>query len=155
MARPCETCQHPDVAAIDGAIVEGTPMSKISALFRVSEDSLQRHKQEHVPEKLWRSQRVKDLTQGDALMERVLRREQRGNELYDAAWSMYQEARVASDPNTALRAIAEARKVLGESRQTAALLFGRRDVRDLEEKLDALLEQIERKDQRKGYGHAI
>ncbi len=150
MARPCETCQHPDVAAIDEAIVEGTPMSKLSALFRASEDSLQRHKQEHVPEKLWRSQRIKGLTEGDALMGRVLGRERRADELYEAAWGVYQEARATSDPDTALRAIGECRRVLGELRQVAALLFGRRDIRDLEGRLDALEEQNENDKRRRG-----
>lgn len=88
-------------------------------------------------------------------MQRVLGNERRARDLYDAAWGMYQEARAASNSNVALRAIGEARKVLGEMRQTATLLFGRRDVRDLEEKLDALLEQIEKDKQRKGRGYGF
>jgi hypothetical protein len=83
-------------------------------------------------------------------MGRVLGRERRADELYEAAWGMYREARAASDPDTALRAIGECRRVLGELRHVAALLFGRRDIRDLEGRLDALEEQNENDKRRRG-----
>ncbi len=68
------------------------------------------------------------------------------------AWAWHQRALAANDPDVSLRAIAEARRVLGELRQTAALLFGRRDIRDLEERLDALEEQNEVDERRRKHG---
>jgi hypothetical protein len=44
MPRICTICEHPQRIAIDKAIVSGQSCSRIAALFRVSEDSAQRHK---------------------------------------------------------------------------------------------------------------
>lgn len=153
MAGRCSVCNHPQRHEIDVSLVEGATNRHVMARFGVGRMAVQRHRQEHVPDSLWRSRRVKELTQGDELMGRVLRREQRGNDLYDAAWAWHQRALAANDPDVSLRAIAEARRVLGELRQTAALLFGRRDIRDLEERLDALEKRNRNNERRKGYAH--
>ncbi len=150
----CSVCAHPDLAEIDAALVEGQSSQQIVAHYgSLSRPAVQRHRESHLPEKLVRAQRIRDLTQGDELLGRVLRREQRGNDLYDAAWAWHQRALAANDADVSLRAIAEARRVLGELRQTAALLFGRRDIRDLEERLDALEEQNEKDKRQKGRGY--
>ena len=143
MSKRCSVCNHPQRHEIDVALVEGASNRHVMARFGVGRMAVQRHRDDHIPDALWRSQRVREHTEADALMGRVLTREGRADRLYDLALRWHDRAEAANDPNTALHAIAEARKNLGEARQTAALLFGRRDIRDLETKLDELLRQTE------------
>lgn len=143
MAGRCSVCNHPQRHEIDVALVEGASNRHVMARFGVGRMAVQRHRDDHIPDSLWRSRRVRDATEADALMSRVLSREGRADRLYDLALRWHDRAEAANDPDVALRAVAEARKCLGEARQTTALLFGRRDIRDLEEKLDELLRQTE------------
>jgi hypothetical protein len=49
MSRTCTICTHPQRAEIDQALATGPQIRAISALFRVSEDALARHKAAHLP----------------------------------------------------------------------------------------------------------
>ncbi len=139
MARPCDTCQHPDVAEIDRAIVEGVPTPELTAKYReISEDSLLRHKRDHIPEKLWRAQQVKELTEGDALMQRVLGRERRARDVYEAA-------RAAGDLRAALMAINTENRATG-------LVVGMKDRYDYLPRLEALEQAIEDNKRRRNHG---
>lgn len=141
MPRRCSICQHPDLAAIDERLVEGAALSKTAAIYRVSEDALGRHKEKHLPAKLVRAKQVRDGTEADALMARVLIYEQQARDVYDAA-------RGVSDLNAALRAITTARN-------TTALLVNMREKYDLEKRLEALEQEIENDKRRKGRGHGF
>ena len=49
MARACSVCQHPDRAAIDGALVEGRSYRAVARQFpAVAKDALSRHHHAHV-----------------------------------------------------------------------------------------------------------
>jgi len=51
--RPCLVCSHPDHDEIDAAIVQNSEkFSKLSARFKVSIGSLQRHRDSHLPARL-------------------------------------------------------------------------------------------------------
>jgi hypothetical protein len=47
--RPCTVCGHRDRAEIDRQLVAGTALPGISRQFAVSQDSLARHREKHVP----------------------------------------------------------------------------------------------------------
>lgn len=50
MARRCAVCAHPDVRAIDSVLVEGgRSLRGIARKYLVSEDSLSRHRKNHLP----------------------------------------------------------------------------------------------------------
>ncbi len=49
--RHCLVCQHPDRGGLDRALVGGKSLRETSALFRVSEDSLARHRDSHLRQK--------------------------------------------------------------------------------------------------------
>jgi hypothetical protein len=52
MARKCSVCQHPDIADIDSVLVEGGVSYRgISQKYLLSEDSLQRHRKNHLPKR--------------------------------------------------------------------------------------------------------
>ncbi len=80
-------------------------MSKTAALYRVSEDALGRHKDNHLPGKLVRAKEVRDLTEADALLRRMLQLEQRARQILD-------QAQASGDLKTALSGIREARNTL-------------------------------------------
>ncbi len=105
MPRVCSICQHPDRDAIDRRLVEGAALSKTAAIYRVSEDALGRHKDNHLPVKLVRAKEVRDLTEADALLRRMLQLEQRARQILD-------QAQASGDLKTALSGIREARNTL-------------------------------------------
>ncbi len=52
MSRSCNVCKHPKQEAIDEALVGGIVFPALVAEYRVSKDSLSRHKAKHLPAKL-------------------------------------------------------------------------------------------------------
>lgn len=50
MSRRCSVCSHPDVRAIDSVLAEGGASFRVLARkYLVSEDSLSRHRKNHLP----------------------------------------------------------------------------------------------------------
>ena len=98
MARPCTVCTHEQRAAIEQAIAAGTSAQKISALFRVSPDAIQRHKTEHVAETLRKAQESADT-------ERALDVVQQLRAINGASLQILQAACQSGDPATALKAV--------------------------------------------------
>ncbi len=105
MPRACQTCQHADVAAIDRELAAGTAIPAIAALYRVSGDSLLRHKQNHLPQIVARAEAAKEVTRGDDLLDQV-------NKLKNKAVSLLLKAEAAGDYRAALAGIREARACL-------------------------------------------
>ncbi len=105
MSRACQTCQHADVAAIDRELAANTAIPALAALYRVSTDSLLRHKQNHLPQAVARAEAAKEATRGDDLLDQV-------NKLKGKAVSLLLKAEAAGDYRTALAGIREARACL-------------------------------------------
>jgi hypothetical protein len=68
MPRVCTVCTHADRPAIDQALVNGKGVRETSALFRVSEDALSRHKESHIPETLARAADAEEVARADGLL---------------------------------------------------------------------------------------
>ena len=85
MSRVCTVCDHPERRAIDEALVGGDAKTKLSSLFAVSEQELRRHRENHPPAKLVRAQEVREHTEADALMRRLLSYEGRRRRILDIA----------------------------------------------------------------------
>ncbi len=114
MPRRCAVCTHPDKEAIDQALVGGTALSALAALYRVSDDSLGRHKSNHLPAKLIVAHAAEEVAQADDLLSQV-------QNLQSRALAILDKAESAGDLRTALGAIREATgnlellaKLLGE-----------------------------------------
>jgi len=105
MPRACATCQHAEVAAIDRELAANTAIPALAALYRVSSDSLLRHKQNHLPQAVARAEAAKEATRGDDLLDQV-------NKLKGKAVSLLLKAEAAGDYRTALAGIREARSCL-------------------------------------------
>jgi hypothetical protein len=107
-------CAHPDREAIDEALVGGVAFPAIVAEYRVSKDSLSRHKANHLPAKLVMAQAAEEVAQADTLLRQVRDLQRRALDILD-------KAEGAGELRTALGAIREARgnlellaKLLGE-----------------------------------------
>jgi hypothetical protein len=114
MPRSCNVCSHPDREAIDEALVRGIAFPALVAKYRVSKDSLSRHKANHLPAKLVMAQAAEEVAQADDLLDQV-----RG--LQARTLAILEAAEGSSQHRTALSAIREARgnlellaKLLGE-----------------------------------------
>lgn len=105
MPRVCSICQHPDRDAIDRRLVEGATYRDIAGQFRLSKSAVERHRESHLPAKLVRAQEVRELTEADALLRRMLQLEQRARQILD-------QAQASGDLRSALSGIREARNTL-------------------------------------------
>ena len=105
MPRVCTVCTNPEREAIDRLLVSGASIRETSALYRVSEDALSRHKQEHLPKQLMKAQEATEIAQADDLL-----RELRA--LHAKAISLLLQAEKIGDYRTALSGIREARGCL-------------------------------------------
>ncbi len=118
MPRSCTICSNESKEAIDRALVEGTALSEVAALFRVSDDALSRHKANHLPVALAKSQEAREVAEGDDLLSQVRNLQARTLVILEAAES-------SSQHRTALSAIREARSNL----ELLAKLVGELDER--------------------------
>jgi len=105
MPRVCTVCAHADREAIDTALVAGTPLREISALYRVSEDAVARHAAKHIPATLTKAQDAADAAHADDLLAQVRGLQARALAILDAAEAL-------GDLKTALAAIRETRGTL-------------------------------------------
>ncbi len=105
MPRVCLVCSHPDRAAIDRAMVRGEVLLRLGALYRLSKDSLTKHKAPHPPEGLTKARVIEEETHADSLLAQLLT-------LRDQASELYELARSKGDVRTALAGIREIRSTL-------------------------------------------
>lgn len=69
MPRICKVCSHSGRESIDKALVSGQSIPQIAALYRVSPDSLQRHKQGHVTRAIVRAAERREEKIGDNVLD--------------------------------------------------------------------------------------
>jgi hypothetical protein len=112
--RSCTVCTHPDRAKIDEALVGGVAFPALVAEYRVSKDSLSRHKANHLPAKLVMAQAAEEVAQADDLLGQM-------RDLHTRTLAVLEAAESTNQHRTALSAIREARsnlellaKLLGE-----------------------------------------
>jgi hypothetical protein len=88
MPRSCSVCAHQRRGEIDRILVSGAPLRETSAVFRVSEDALGRHKAAHLPATLLRAQEATDLATAAGIAQALRTHLLRVQLLYDAcdAW---------------------------------------------------------------------
>jgi len=105
MAKQCLVCAHPAVATIDEALVAGKECTGLSGLFRLSVDSLRRHRRAHLP--------------AAAVVRREAAEEERAETLVEQAQALHRKtlealdgADAAGDRAMVLRAVREARRNL-------------------------------------------
>ena len=80
----CQTCRHDSRAAIDRALVEGTPAAEVARLYGLPPRSVQRHAKDHLPETLTKAAAAKEAARADDLLSRLEQVVVRINKLFDA-----------------------------------------------------------------------
>ena len=68
MTRSCKICTHKQLTEINAAIVQGRSLADLSREYAVSEDSLTRHKTNHLPPALAKAQEVKVIDEATDLL---------------------------------------------------------------------------------------
>jgi hypothetical protein len=85
MARPCAACKHDEREAIDAALVTGASCGDVSRRFGLSEDSLQRHREKHIPQVLTKAQEAAEVAHADNLLDQLKALQSKALELLAAA----------------------------------------------------------------------
>ena len=115
MPRRCTICAHPKVEAIDMALIAGEPYRSVANRYEsLSQASVQRHSENHLPATLAQAKEAEMVAHADHLLEQV-------RDLQVRTFAILEAAEASEQHRTALSAIREARgnlellaKLLGE-----------------------------------------
>jgi len=115
MPRRCTVCAHPKVEAIDMALIAGEPYRSVANRYEsLSQASVQRHSENHLPATLAQAKEAEMVAHADDLLEQV-------RDLQVRTFAILEAAEASEQHRTALSAIREARgnlellaKLLGE-----------------------------------------
>lgn len=122
MPRVCTICAHAERAAIDQALAGEPSNRRIAAQFIVTEQALRRHKADHLPATLIKSEQAKEVTRADDLIGQLKAIAVRTERLYTIADGIIGKAVTGSDWRTALMAVREASNVNREARANLEVL---------------------------------
>ena len=125
MGRPCSICTHPERAALDSALVNGTPRTRLEAAYGVTEQALARHEAKHLPLTLVRAANGAEDARAVDLLDQAKR-------LQVETWQVLEAAKAEGNLAGVLAAVDRAQKglaLLGAmlSTERAADALGSRD----------------------------
>ena len=101
----CKTCRHPGRDDIDQALVSGEPHRSVAEQYGLSESSVFRHQEHHVPATLIAALESRELAHGENLLDLV-------NGLVDSALASLERAEGKGNEREVQGAIREARHSL-------------------------------------------
>lgn len=117
MSRKCSTCQHPDVADINAILAEGgRSIRAVSRTYALGEDSISRHRKNHLPKAVAQAAQEKEGARGKDLLARIRSAEGKLSRYESIAVNLARKGAEDGDPALVLRALAEARRSSVESR---------------------------------------
>ncbi len=102
MPRTCSICTHDEAHAINVALVQRDPYRSIAKHYGLSQASLSRHAQDHIPKLLARAKDAVEVADADSLLDCV-------EGLYKRTEAILEAAETAREWGTALQAIRECR----------------------------------------------
>ncbi len=117
MSRKCAACQHPDAADINAHLAEGgRSLRVLSRTYALSEDSLQRHRKNHLPQAVAQAAEAKGIERGADLLDRIRAAEAKLSGYERIAYSLAQKGFRLGDDALVLKSLSEARRSAVESR---------------------------------------
>ncbi len=122
MPRVCTICTHPEHDAIDAALVGEVANRRIAAQYAVSEQAVRRHREDHLPSVMVKSEQAKEVTRADDLIGHLKEITARTERLYQIADGIIGKAAKTEDWRTALMAVREASNANKEARANLELL---------------------------------
>jgi transposase-like protein len=105
MSRKCKVCSHPLKDDIDFRLVSGHAYRELSRQFGIDKSSLHRHKKNHISAKLIESQRFKEISSANLLVEQI-------QKLQIKAERIAKKAERKGDYRTALAGIRELTRIV-------------------------------------------
>jgi hypothetical protein len=102
MPRNCSVCSHTEKEAINQALVASIAYRTIADRYGLSHQALMRHKAEHLPSLLVKSEEAKEVAHADDLVWQI-------KQLRNKAIGILGKAETAGDLKTALMGVREAR----------------------------------------------
>jgi hypothetical protein len=105
MPRTCTICNHPEREAIDKALIDNVAFRRIATLYGLSEASVRRHKGDHLPGELVKSEQAAEIAHADSLIDQV-------RDLQRQAKTIKDKAEIAGDLKTALVGIRELSRLI-------------------------------------------
>ena len=106
MPRTCTVCVHPEIEAINAALVANEPLRMIASRYgTVGRMALQRHKDEHLPALLVKSEQAREIAHADHLLAEA-------NRLYAVATTVMDAAQQSKDYELVLKAVGTGGRVL-------------------------------------------
>ena len=102
MPRVCSCCTHAEREAINAALVANEPYRTIADRYGLSHQALMRHKAEHLPSIMVKSEEAKEVAHADDLVWQI-------KQLRNKAIGILGKAETAGDLKTALMGVREAR----------------------------------------------
>ncbi len=103
MARHCTVCGHPKRRKIEAAHLEGQSLSAIAREHDLSRDSIRRHVEAHLSDRMAKAAEKKEIAAGTDLLDQLL-------ELNKICRAVLADAYKAGERDTALRAVARLEK---------------------------------------------
>ncbi len=122
MPRVCTICTHAEHDAIDAALVGEVANRRIAAQYAVSEQAVRRHREDHLPSIMVKSEQAKEVTRADDLIGQLQEITARTDRLYKIADGIIGKAVSSEDWRTALMAVREASSANREARANLELL---------------------------------
>lgn len=105
MPLVCTCCTHPNREMIDRALVAGTSLRDIAGQFGVSKSAVERHKADHLPAMLVKSEEARQVAHADDLLREA-------NRLYAVATTVMEQGQKSKDYGVVLKAVGAAGRVL-------------------------------------------
>ncbi len=122
MPRQCSICTHSEHEAINAALVGDVANRRIAAQYSVSEQAVRRHREDHLPAIMVKSEQAKEVARADDLIGQLQEITTRTDRLYKIADGIIGKAASSEDWRTALMAIREATNANKEARANLELM---------------------------------
>lgn len=144
MSRKCSICSHPDIADIDAVLAEGGGSNRsLARTYLVSEDSLSRHRRNHLPKAVAQAAQEKGADKGRDLLSRIRTAEEKLSGYERIAINLATKGVKDGDAALVLKALSEARRSAVESRMRLWDLEHRiTEVRELDDRIREIEKQI-------------
>lgn len=144
MSRKCSTCQHPDIADINAILAEGgRSIRAVSRIYALSEDSLSRHRRNHLPKAVVQAAQEETTEKGRDLLDRIRSAEEKLSHYEKIAVNLATKGAREGDDALVLRALAEARRSSVEARMKLWDLEHRiTEVRELDDRIREIEQRV-------------
>lgn len=118
----CRTCRHPDVQAINALLVAGESERIVATQYGLTQASVHRHRQHHIPAALAAAHQAAEAARGDDLLGQLRQHVGELRALFTASCEVLRDARAMGDLDRVLKAVDAAGRAHGHALRHLELL---------------------------------